>query len=79
MGGAYGTYEWEERCIEGFGVETCEKKTLGRLKCRWEYNNKLDVQEVGWRAGFIDLVRDKDCCKRGNVPSCSIKCEKFLE
>ena len=26
MGGVYGTYEGRERCIQGFGVEICEKK-----------------------------------------------------
>ena len=47
MGGAYGTYEGRERCIQGFGVEICEKKKiLGRPKRRWEHNNKLDMQEV---------------------------------
>ena len=46
MGGAYGTYEERERCIQGFGVEICEKKILGRPKLRWEHNNKQDMKEV---------------------------------
>ena len=31
------------------------KKTLGRPRCRWEYNSKMDLQEGGW--GETGLVR----------------------
>ena len=35
------------------------KKPLGRPKCRWEDNNKVDPQEVEWRAvDRIDLDPD---------------------
>jgi hypothetical protein len=29
-----------------------EKRPLGRPKCRWEDNSKMDLQEVGWRYGL---------------------------
>jgi hypothetical protein len=30
------------------------KKRLGRPRCRWEDNNKIDLQEVG--CGGMDLI-----------------------
>jgi hypothetical protein len=29
-----------------------EKRPLGRLKCRWEDNSKMNLQEVGWGHGL---------------------------
>ena len=26
------------------------KRPLGRPRCSWEDNNKMDLQELGWRA-----------------------------
>jgi len=28
------------------------KRPLGRLRCRWENNIKMDLQEVAWRYGL---------------------------
>ena len=47
MGWACGTCERQERCKEGFGGETLGKETLGRSRCKWEDNFKMDIQEVG--------------------------------
>jgi hypothetical protein len=33
----------KERCMQGFGGETCWE----RPRYRWEDNNKMDLQEVG--------------------------------
>jgi len=34
-----------------------ERKTpLERLGYRWEINNKINVQEVGWRGGGMDWI-----------------------
>jgi hypothetical protein len=32
---------------------------LGRPRCRWEYNIKIDLQEVRWRMGWIDLAQNR--------------------
>ena len=37
------------------------KRPMGRLRCRWEDNNKLDLQEVGGTCGeWMELVQDRD-------------------
>ena len=37
------------------------KRPLGRLRCRWEDNIKMDLQEVGCGGmGWIDLPQDRD-------------------
>jgi hypothetical protein len=33
------------------------KRPLARSRCRWEDNIKMDIQEVRWGMGWIDLVR----------------------
>ena len=36
------------------------KRSLGRHKCRWEDNIKMDIQEVRWRRiNCIDLAQDR--------------------
>ena len=32
---------------------------FGRHRRRWEYNIKIDLQEVRWRMGWIDLAQDR--------------------
>jgi hypothetical protein len=43
-------------------VEKTEgKRQLGRTKCRWEDNIKMDLQEVGCgREGWIGLAQYRD-------------------
>ena len=37
------------------------KRSLGRPRCRWEDNNKMDIQEVGGRCGdWMELAQDGD-------------------
>jgi hypothetical protein len=37
------------------------KRPLGRPKCRWEDNIKMDLQEVGWGdIAWIALAQDTD-------------------
>jgi hypothetical protein len=37
------------------------KRQLGRPKCRWEDNIKMNLREIGWSGmGWIDLAQDKD-------------------
>jgi len=47
MGGAFSICGVEERCIEGFGMETREKETFRRPRHRREENIKMDIPEVG--------------------------------
>ena len=50
-------YGGEERCIEGFGGGGAEgRRPLGRPRCRWEENIKMDLQKVDW----IKLAQDRD-------------------
>jgi len=37
------------------------KRPLGKPRCRWENNIKMDIQEVVWGGvGWIDLAYDRD-------------------
>jgi hypothetical protein len=37
------------------------KRTLGRPRCRWLGNIKMDLREIGWGGmGSIDLAQDRD-------------------
>jgi hypothetical protein len=37
------------------------RRTLGRPRCRWEDNIKMDLQEVGCAAmDWIELAQDRD-------------------
>jgi hypothetical protein len=36
------------------------KRPLGRPRCRWEYNIKMDLREIGIdRANWIQLAQDR--------------------
>ena len=38
-----------------------EKRPLGRPRCRWEYNIKKNLQEVGWLGmDWIELAQERD-------------------
>jgi hypothetical protein len=53
MGGKRGTYRILVGRPEG-------RKPLGRPRRRWEDNIKMDLQEVGWGMGWIELAQDRD-------------------
>jgi hypothetical protein len=37
------------------------KRPLGRPRCRWVDNIKMDLREVGWNGrDWIDLTQDRD-------------------
>jgi hypothetical protein len=61
------------------------KRPLGRSRCRWENNIKMDLQKVGFGGmDWIKLGQDRDRCQVlvnecGNEPSGSIKCGEFLD
>jgi hypothetical protein len=52
------------------------KKLLGRLRCRWEHNGKVDLRETGWgHEDRFDMVQDRDQWQEhSNEASGSIKC-----
>jgi hypothetical protein len=54
-------------------------RLLGRPRCRWEDNIKMDLQEVGCEImDWIGLVQDRDSW-RALVNAGSIKCGEFLD
>jgi hypothetical protein len=37
------------------------RRALGRPRCRWEYNIKMELREIGWGdLGWIHLTQDRD-------------------
>ena len=54
-GRVYSTCGREERCIQGSGGKPEGKRTLERLRCRWENNVKMDFMrwDVGIGTGLI--------------------------
>jgi hypothetical protein len=36
------------------------KRPLGRPRRKWEDNIKMDLREVGWDMGWIELAKDRD-------------------
>jgi hypothetical protein len=61
MGGAWGTYGEEERCIQGFSGEILCKMTTWNMLARMRSNIKSDPKETGWDiTGWINLAKDKE-------------------
>jgi hypothetical protein len=50
VGGTCGTHGGGERCLQGFGLRPKNKRPLGRPRCRWEDNIKMDLREIGINA-----------------------------
>jgi hypothetical protein len=61
MGGACST-NWAKRNAYRLLVGNPEGKTpLGRPRCRWVYNIKMDLGEIRWDGvEWIDLAQDRD-------------------
>jgi hypothetical protein len=60
---------WETSKVRaGFWLGDLKKKTLGRPRCRGDYDTKTDLQEAVWRSF--------EC---GEEPVSSIKCTEFLD
>jgi hypothetical protein len=59
------------------------RSTIGRPRCRWKNNIKIDVREVGWKHGLDGSGSRQGqvagCFECGNEPSDSIKYGEFLE
>ena len=52
MGGAWSTYEGEERCTQGFVGDTWGKEATWETQEKMGDNIKTDFQEVGWEHGL---------------------------
>ena len=52
MGGESSTYGGKGRCRQGLAGKTEGMMPLGRPRCRWEDNIKMDLQEVGGAHGI---------------------------
>jgi hypothetical protein len=60
MGGACSAYG-EKRGAYRILVRRPEgRRPLGRPRSRWEDNNKMDLQEMGWGMDWNELAQDKD-------------------
>jgi len=56
------------------------KRSLGKHRCKWEDNIKMDLQEVEWGSmDWIDVAQDRDRWRAlgecGNEPSGSVICK----
>jgi hypothetical protein len=63
LGVACSTYGEKRLAYRALVGKPKGKRPLGRLRCRWEDNIKLDLQEVGWGRGglvLIYLAQDRD-------------------
>ena len=76
MSGACSTYGRQERYIQDFGGKHEAKRPLGRPRCSWECDVKMDVQETGWRVwtGIFCLRVGTSgmLCENRNDPSGSV-------
>jgi hypothetical protein len=36
------------------------KSPLGRYRCRWEDNIKIDLREIGWGVDWVHIGEDRD-------------------
>jgi hypothetical protein len=60
------------------------KRPIGRPRCRWVDNIRMDLGEVGWGdVDWIDLAQDKkqveSSCEFGIEPMGSMKCWETIE
>jgi hypothetical protein len=61
MAGACSTNGVEENAYRILMGKTEGKRPLGRPRCRWSDNIKMDLREIGWGGmDRIDLAQDMD-------------------
>jgi hypothetical protein len=53
---------WVKRCAYKILVgKPAGKRPLGRPRCKWVDNTKMDLREIGWDGmDCIDLIQDRD-------------------
>ena len=58
---AYIAYGGGQRRVQDFGGQREGKRPCGRPRLRWEYNIKMDLEEVGGgRVDWMELAQDRD-------------------
>jgi hypothetical protein len=61
MGGGGSTFEGDKRCIQGFVGKTVRKRAFERPALRWEYNIRVDHEDLGWDCvGYISLAENRE-------------------
>jgi hypothetical protein len=55
IGGACRTYREEEQCVQDLLGKPEVKRLFGRPRRRWEGNNKMDIDAMGWESVFRDM------------------------
>jgi len=84
MGRPCGTYGDRRGTYRILVTRPAGKRYLSRPRCRWEDNNRMDLQEVGWGigTGLIWLRIGTDGggpCECGHEPSVSVKRGEFRD
>jgi hypothetical protein len=55
------------------------KRPLGRPRCRWEDNIKIDLRDIGWGGmDWIDLAQDRDQWRAFVNKVMNLGCHKIL-
>jgi hypothetical protein len=61
MGRTCGTYGERRGAYRALVGKPEGRRPLGRLRCRWEDNIKMDLLEFGWGGmDWINLAQDRD-------------------
>jgi hypothetical protein len=61
MGGTCNTHVSYEKCVQSFVGKLEGKRALGRPRCRWEDNIKMDLRETGWEVvESMHLIQGRD-------------------
>jgi hypothetical protein len=58
------SHAWERRKLYNILVRKPEwKRPLGRTRCKWDDEIKMDLRETGWKGvEWIHLARDREYC-----------------
>jgi hypothetical protein len=61
MGRACSTHGEDKEAYKVLVGKTEGRRPLGRPRCKWDDNMKIDLREIGWGGMvWIDLTQDRD-------------------